>query len=94
MLEASITNREKGALLNQIKELHKRYLSMVSKEIILVGKEEIFQPDTRYEDEKEKTLDLLTESINKLTLTTQAELINKIGLFKESDTSRPRYPLS
>lgn len=82
LLEASITNREKGALLNQIKELHKRYLSMVSKEIILVGKEEIFQPDTRYEDEKEKTLDLLTESINKLTLTTQAELINKIGLFQ------------
>lgn len=56
---------------------------MVSKEIILVGKEEIIPPHTRYEDEKKKTLDQLTESINKLILTTQAELIKKIGLFQE-----------
>ncbi len=82
-LEESIANREKEPLINQIKELHKKYLSMVSKEIILVGKEEIIPPHTRYEDEKKKTLDQLTEAINKLILTTQTELIKKIGLFQE-----------
>ncbi|MFN3533193.1 MAG: ATP-binding protein [Candidatus Brocadia sp.] len=84
LLEESITNRENGTLVNQIKELHKKYLSMVSKKIILMGKEEIFPPDTRYEEEKKKTLDLLTESINKLTLATQAELVKKIELFQRT----------
>jgi two-component system sensor histidine kinase GlrK len=82
-LEESTTNRKWVVIINQIKELHKKYLSMFSKEIILVGKEKIIPPDSRYDDEKKKTLDLLTESINKLTLTTQAELIKKIELFQK-----------
>lgn len=75
---------EKKLFINQIRELHKKYLSLVSKEIAQMGKEESSSPDSsRYEDEKKKTLDLLTESINKLILTTQAELIRKIGVFQE-----------
>ncbi|NUO10305.1 MAG: HAMP domain-containing protein [Candidatus Brocadia sp.] len=81
-LEESVTDREKETFVNQIKELHKKYLSMVSKGIILVGNEEIIPHDTRYEDEKKKTLDQLTESINRLILATQTELIKKVELFQ------------
>mgnify|MGYP001571175126 CR=1 FL=1 len=82
-LEESTNDREKKVFINQIKELHNKYLSMVSKEIVLVGSEELVPPDSRYEEEMKKTLDQLTESINKLTLALQTGLIKKIGLFQK-----------
>lgn len=93
LLVESMTNREKGALIKHIKELHRKYLSMVSKEIILVGNEEIFSPDTRYEEEKKKTLDRLTESINRLTITTRAELVEKIELLQRAGYKSARISL-
>ena len=36
-IEVSTKDREKKVFINQIKELHNKYLSMVSKEIVLVG---------------------------------------------------------
>ncbi len=82
-LEESMTNRERTIPLNQIKELYTKYLSMVSKEIILMGKAEGIPPDTRYEDEKKKTHDRLTESINNLSLALQTSLVKKIELFQK-----------
>jgi len=82
-MEESTNDREKKLFINQIKELHNKYLSMVSKEIVLVGSEEIIPPDSRYEEEMKKTLDQLTESINKLTLALQTGLIRKIELFQK-----------
>jgi two-component system sensor histidine kinase GlrK len=93
LLEESIASREKGELINYIKELHKKYLSMVSKEIILVDNEGIFSPDTRYEEEKKKTLDRLTESINRLTLTTRVELVKKIELLQRTGYKSARISL-
>ncbi|KAB2834755.1 MAG: HAMP domain-containing protein [Candidatus Brocadia sp.] len=92
-LEESVTDREKDAAIQQTKELHKKYLSMVSKEIILVGKEEVIPPDARYEEEKKKTLDQLTGAINKLILVTQTELIKKIGLFQQIGYKSTRISL-
>jgi len=77
-IEVSTKDREKKVFINQIKELHNKYLSMVSKEIVLVGSEETLPHDSRYEAEIKKTLDQLTESINKLTLALQTGLIKKI----------------
>jgi len=82
-IEESAKDREKKVFINQIKELHNKYLSMVSKEIVLVGNEEIIPPDSRYEEEIKKTLDQLTESINNLTLALQTGLIKKIELFQK-----------
>ncbi len=82
-LEEYAISREKKVFINQIRELHKKYLSMVSKEIVRMGKEGISAPDSGNEDEKKKILDLLTESINKFILTTQSELIKKIGVFQK-----------
>ncbi len=92
-LEESATDREKETFINHMRELYKKYISLVSKEIILVGKEEIFPPDIRYEEEKKKTLDLLTESINKLTLATQAGLVKKIELFQSIGDKSARISL-
>ena len=82
-IEVSTKDREKKVFINQIKELHNKYLSMVSKEIVLVGSEETLPHDSRYEAEIKKTLDQLTESINKLTLALQTGLIKKIELFQK-----------
>lgn len=82
-LEESTTDREKDEVIHLIREPYKKYLSIVSKEIILVGQEEVVPPDIRYEEEKKKTLDQITESINKLILITQMKLIKKIGLFQK-----------
>ena len=82
-IEESTKDREKKVFINQIKELHNKYLSMVSKEIVLVGSEETLPHDSRYEAEIKKTLDQLTESINKLTLALQTGLIKKIELFQK-----------
>jgi len=82
-IEESTKDREKKVFINQIKELHNKYLSMVSKEIVLVDSEGLIPPDSRYEEEIKKTLDQLTESINKLTLALQTGLIKKIELFQK-----------
>src|SRR3989337_2585496 len=82
-IEESTKDREKKLFINQIKELHNKYLSMVSKEIVLVGSVEIIPSDNHYEEEIKKTLDQLTESINKLNLTLQTGLIKKIELFQK-----------
>ncbi|HQU29886.1 MAG: HAMP domain-containing protein [Planctomycetia bacterium] len=82
-LEESTTDREKDEVIHLIREPYKKYLSIVSKEIILVGQDEVVPPDIRYEEEKKKTLDQITESINKLILITQMKLIKKIGLFQK-----------
>src|SRR3972149_3490543 len=82
-IEVSTKDQEKKVFINQIKELHNKYLSMVSKEIALVGSAEIIPHDRRYEDEIKKTLGQLTESINKLTLALQTGLIKKIELFQK-----------
>lgn len=82
-LEESVTRREKKELISQIKELHNKYLAMISKEMILVGKDEIISFDTHYKEEKEKTIEQLIESINRLTLTIQTSLIKKIELFQK-----------
>ncbi|TVL99256.1 MAG: histidine kinase [Candidatus Brocadia sp. WS118] len=92
-LEESVTYRKKDEAIQQTRELHKKYLSMVSKEIILMGKDEVIPPDTRYEEEKKKTLDQLTQSINKLILVTQTELIKKIGLFQQIGYKSTRISL-
>ncbi|HHT9145853.1 MAG: ATP-binding protein [Candidatus Brocadiaceae bacterium] len=82
-IEESTKDREKKLFINQIKELHNKYLSMVSKEIVLVGSVEMIPSDNHYEEEIKKTLDQLTESINKLNLTLQTGLIKKIELFQK-----------
>ncbi|HHT9110424.1 MAG TPA: ATP-binding protein, partial [Candidatus Brocadiaceae bacterium] len=82
-IEDSLTNREKNVFINKIKELHNKYLTMVSKDILLVDTDEIIPPDPRHEEEKKRTLDQLTESINKLILTVQTDLIKKIELFQK-----------
>lgn len=82
-IELSTKDREKKVFVNQIKELHNKYLSMISKEIALVGSVEIISSDSHYEEEIKKTLDQLTESINKLNLTLQTGLIKKIELFQK-----------
>ncbi|MCR4319819.1 MAG: ATP-binding protein [Candidatus Brocadiaceae bacterium] len=82
-IEESIPNREKKVLIYPIRDLHNKYLTMVSKEIVLIGSEEHVPPDSRYEEEIKKTLDQLTESINKLTLALQTGLIKKIELFQK-----------
>lgn len=81
-LEESLAGRGKGEEIQQAKELYQKYLSLVSKEIVFVGREEDIPPDIRYEKEKKKALDQLTESIRKLILVTQTELIKKIGMFQ------------
>lgn len=91
-LEESVTDREKSEAIQQTKELHKKYLFMVSKEIILMDNE-VIPPDMRYEEEKKKTLDQLTGAINKLILVTQTELIKKIGLFQQIGYKSTRISL-
>src|SRR3989304_946798 len=86
-IEVSTKDREKKVFINQIKELHNKYLSMVSKEIALVGSAEIIPPDSRYEEEIKKTLDLLTESINRLTIALQTGLIK----IKEMDQMKSEF---
>ncbi len=81
-LEESLAGREKGKEIQHTKELYNKYLSLVSREIIFVGREEVIPPDIRHEEEKKKTFDQLTESIHTLILVTQTELIKKIGLFQ------------
>ena len=39
-IEESIPNREKKVLIYPIRDLHNKYLTMVSKEIVLIGSEE------------------------------------------------------
>ena len=51
-MEDSLTNREKNVFINKIKELHNKYLTMVSKDILFVGTDEINPPLTRYEEDK------------------------------------------
>jgi len=92
-MEESTNNREKKVFINQIKELHNKYLSMVSKEIVLVGSEGVIPPDSRYEEEMKKTLDQLTESINKLTLALQTGLIRKIELFQKIGSKSAKVSL-
>ncbi|BBO16927.1 histidine kinase [Candidatus Brocadia pituitae] len=92
-LEESLADREKGEKIQQTNDLYKKYLSLVSKEIILAGREGIVSPDARYEEEKKKTLDQLTGSINTLILVTQTELIKKIGLFQQIGYKSTRISL-
>lgn len=92
-MEESTDNREKKVFINQIKESHNKYLSMVSKEIVLVGSEGVIPPDSRYEEEMKKTLDQLTESINKLTLALQTGLIRKIELFQKIGSKSAKVSL-
>src|SRR3990170_1890366 len=68
----SVEDGEKlvDSLLEQVRNENK-YLFMVSKEIVQVASKEIPPSDHHYEEEIKKTLDQLTESINKLTLTLQ-----------------------
>lgn len=82
-LEESIADRGESGGIQQTKELYKKYLSLVSKEIVLMGQNEAVSSDTRYKEEKKKTLDQLTESIHKLILVTQTELIKKIELLQK-----------
>ncbi|MCF6157269.1 MAG: HAMP domain-containing protein [wastewater metagenome] len=76
-LEESVTKEEK-ILINKIKEWYDKYIEMVSKEFILVGKDKIIPPSTRYEDEKKNILEQITKSINEIILSQQAILIKKI----------------
>ena len=39
-IEESIPNREKKVLIYPIRDLHNKYLTMVSKEIVLIGSKE------------------------------------------------------
>ena len=82
-IEESIPNRDKKVLIYPIRDLHNKYLTMVSKEIVLIGSEEHVPLDSRYVEEMKKTLDQLTESINKLTIALQTGLIKKIELFQK-----------
>lgn len=82
-LEDSLSSRGKNAFIKKIQDLHNKYLAMVSKDILFVGTDEIVPPDPRYEEEKKRTIDQLTESINKLILTVQTDLIEKIELFQK-----------
>ena len=93
-IEESIPNRDKKVLIYPIRDLHNKYLTMVSKEIVLIGSEEHVPLDSRYVEEMKKTLDQLTESINKLTIALQTGLIKKIELFQKSDINLQKYPLS
>lgn len=77
-------NKEKKVLINQIKEFYNKYIVMASKEFVLLGYDKIIPPDTRYEDKKKETLDRITQSINKLILTQQTTLIQKIELFQKT----------
>ncbi len=77
-------NKEKKVVINQIKEFYNKYIAMASKEFILLGYDKIIPPDIHYEDKKKRTLDRLTQSINKLILTQRATLIQKIELFQKT----------
>jgi len=82
-IEEHTPNKEKKLLVSPIRDLHNKYLTLVSKKIVLMGSDEMVPPDNRYEEEMKKTLDQLTESLNKLNLTLQTGLIRKVGLFQK-----------
>lgn len=76
------TTREEKVLIHEIKEFHNRYITMVSKEFILVGKDNIAPPNARYENERNNTLEQITNSINTIILSQQAALIKKFELLQ------------
>ncbi|GAB63711.1 two-component sensor kinase [Candidatus Jettenia caeni] len=80
-LEEYITGEEK-VLIHKIKEFYNKYIAIVSKEFILVGKDNIIPPDARYEEEKKNTLEQITKSINTIILSQQTALIKKIELLQ------------
>jgi two-component system, NtrC family, sensor histidine kinase GlrK len=80
-LEETSTGEEK-VLLHEIKEFYNRYITMVSKEFILVGKDNIAPPNTRYENERNDILEQITNSINTIILSKQAALIKKFELLQ------------
>ncbi|MEK6622345.1 MAG: ATP-binding protein [Planctomycetota bacterium] len=83
-LDETATDAESRPFVSQLKNLYHEYVAMVSKEFLLVGGDENASPDPRYEHEKKKKFDQLTESINKLIVTQQAALIKKIELFQKT----------
>lgn len=83
-LDETATDAESRPFVNQLKNLYHEYVAMVSREFLLVGGDENASPDLRYEHEKKKKFDQLTESINKLIVTQQAALIKKIELFQKT----------
>jgi len=83
-LDETATDSEGQLFIGQMKNLYHEYVAIVSKEFLLVGEDENAVPDPRYEIEKKKKFDLLTESINRLIVTQQAALIKKIELFQST----------
>ncbi len=79
----SSANRERKALISQIRELHNKYLAIVSKEVILADADENGIVDAHFEEEKKKNLDQLTESINKLVFVLQTSLIKRVEMFQK-----------
>lgn len=80
-LEESTTGEEK-VLINKIKEFYNKYIAIVSKEFVLVGKDKIIPPNAHNEEEKNNTLEQITKSINTIILSQQTALIKKIELLQ------------
>lgn len=92
-LEESATKEEK-ILINSIKESYNKYITIVSKEFILVGKDKIIPPTDRYEDEKKSTLEQTTKFLNTIILSRQSALIEKIELFQKTTHKSAKVSLS
>ncbi len=82
-LEGSATKEEK-MLINEIQESYNKYITMVSKEFILVGKDDILPPNTRYESERNTILELITNSVNAIIMSQQTALTKKIELLQKT----------
>ncbi|MCF6157273.1 MAG: HAMP domain-containing histidine kinase [wastewater metagenome] len=82
--EPAESNKEKKVCIRHIKELYDKYLAITTKEFIFIGYDESITPDSLYEMKKQKVLDRLTRTMQKLVQNQQSTLIQKIGLFQKT----------